>query len=366
MLTDPLIIDAHEDLAWNILTFGRNYTLPAAETRRREQGSLASQVNGDTLLGWPDYQRGKLAVVFSTLFASPSRRKQGDWDQLCYSDPGEAHMRYNQQLDAYSRLVDEYPAMFRKIAVQADLQSVLEHWQRTDIEDHPVGLVILMEGAEGVREPAELEQWYRRGVRIIGPAWAGTRFCGGTREPGGLTRDGYALLEGMAEFDFTLDLSHMDEKAALQALDTYPGPIIASHANALALLKGSDSNRHLTDRVIQGLLDRDGLIGTVPNNDFLKPGWQGSGGRAGVTLDTYILQVDYICQMAGNALHVGMGSDFDGGFGVQSVPAGIDSIADIRKIIPILSQKGYTQDDVSAILGGNWQVFLQDTLPEAL
>ena len=167
-----------------------------------------------------------------------------------------------------------------------DLQSILAHWQRTDTEEHPVGLVILMEGAEGVREPAELEDWYRRGVRIIGPAWAGTRFCGGTHEPGGLTKEGYALLERMAEFHLTLDISHMDEKAALQALDSYPGAIIASHANALALLKGTNSNRHLTDRVLQGLLERDGVIGIVPANSFLRPDWQETGGRSSCYLGT--------------------------------------------------------------------------------
>jgi membrane dipeptidase len=365
-MNEPIIIDAHEDLAWNMLSFGRDYTLSAAETRRHEQGTLAPQVNGDTLLGWPDYQRGKIAVIFSTLFAAPSRRKLGEWDLQCYDSTEEAHMRYSMQLEAYDRLMGEHPMMFQKIEKRADLQSILNHWQRTDTEEHPVGLVILMEGAEGVREPAELEQWYIHGVRIIGPAWAGTRYCGGTREPGGLTEDGYALLDRMAEFKITLDLSHMDEKAALQALDTYPGPIIASHANAQALLKETSSNRHLTDRVLQGLLERDGTIGIVLENGFLRPNWNEAGGRASVTLDYVVAQMDYVCQMAGNALHVGIGSDFDGGFGVQSVPMEVDTIPDLRKIISILSQKGYTEIDISAILGRNWLTYLQNTLPEAL
>ena len=137
-----------------------------------------------------------------------------------------------------------------------------------------MGLVLSMEGAEAVRDPGELEEWWERGVRLIGPAWGGTRFCGGTREPGPMTAEGYELLESMAETGFSLDLSHMDEKAALQALDFYPGQIIASHGNALALLNGSESNRHLTDRVIHGILERDGMIGLVPFNAFLKAGWK--------------------------------------------------------------------------------------------
>jgi len=365
-MTDPILIDSHEDLAWNMLTFGRNYTLAATETRRMEEGSNAQQVNGDTLLGWPDYQHGRVAVIFSTLFAAPVRRKLGDWDRQSYADLDEAHMHYSAQLDAYQHLVEQHPAMFRKIEKRSDLQAILEHWQRSDTEEHPVGLVVLMEGAEGVRQPAELEEWYRRGVRIIGPAWAGTRFCGGTGEPGGLTKDGYDLLEGMAEFSLALDLSHMDELAAIQALDTYPGPIIASHANALALLKNTGSHRHLPNQVIEGLLNRGGTIGIVLANNFLRPGWKEAGGRSGVTLDYVVAQIDYICQLAGNAFHVGIGSDFDGGFGLQSVPMEIDTIADVRKIIPILSQKGYTEADIAAILGGNWLTQLNKALPEVL
>ena len=59
-----LIVDAHQDLAWNILTFGRDYTLPVAETRRRELGTEVPLHNGDTLLGWSEYQQGRVAIVF--------------------------------------------------------------------------------------------------------------------------------------------------------------------------------------------------------------------------------------------------------------------------------------------------------------
>ncbi len=365
-MTDHLLIDSHEDLAWNMLTFGRDYTVAAAETRKREAGALAPLVNDDSLLGWPDYQRGHVAVVFSTLFAAPQRHKLGEWDKQSYASDEEAHMLYSIQLDAYQRLVDEHPTQFQMIKSQSGIKTTLAQWQRTDTDEHPVGLVILMEGAEGVREPGELEDWYQRGVRIIGPAWAGTRFCGGTHEPGGLTSEGFTLLERMAELHMTLDISHMDEKAALQALDSYSGAVIASHANALALLKDTNSNRHLTDRVLEGLLERDGVIGVVPANGFLKPDWRETGGRSGVTLEHYVAQIDFMCQVAGDARHVGIGSDFDGGFGMQSVPIEIDTISDIRKIIPILQQKGYTEADTAAILGNNWLDHLQNTLPEAV
>jgi membrane dipeptidase len=220
-----------------------------------------------------------------------------------------------------------------------------------------------MEGAEGVRSPRELEEWWARGVRIIGPAWAGNRYCGGTGEPGPLTSEGYALLEAMSSLGFGLDLSHMDVKSALQALDAFPGTILASHANAARLLKGLESNRHLPDDVIRGLLERDGVIGVVPYNRFLLPGWSKSDRREAVSLQHVVAQIDTLCQMAGDALHVGLGTDFDGGFGLQSVPPELDTIADLHKLAPLLSEKGYTQADIAAIFGQNWIDRLQHILP---
>jgi membrane dipeptidase len=368
------VIDAHEDLAWNMLTFGRDYRRSALETRQREAGTQTPARNGDTLLGFPEYQRARVAIVFSTLFVAPRRRVEGEWDTLYYENGEQAHRLYRDQLDLYQRLAGENPEYFRLVTDQKILRSHLAEWDASP-ETHPVGLLPLMEGAEGVRSPAELETWWRLGVHIIGPAWAGTRFCGGTREPGPLTKDGYALLDGMAELGFVLDLSHMDHTAAMQALDHYPRRLIASHANALRLVKGSESNRHLRDEVIHGLVERDGVIGIVPLNGFLRNNWRRFPlsapqppdvieDRRLIPLDDVVAQIDYICQQAGSARHVGLGTDFDGGFGVQSVPSGIETIGDLPALIPLLEQKGYSPDDVRAILGENWLRLLQETLPE--
>jgi membrane dipeptidase len=361
-----LIVDAHEDLAWNMLTFGRDYIRAAEDTRQLEHGADAPRYNGDTLLGWPDYQRGRVAVVFSTLFVAPAHANLGPWDTQYYTNFDQAHALYRAQLDAYHRLANDHPDHFRLILARSDLQEVLSHHQRQDVTEHPVGLAVLMEGAEGVRTPSELDEWWQLGVRLIGLAWRGTRFCGGTLEPGPLTKEGYALLDGMADLGFTLDLSHMDEQSALQALDYYPGRIIASHSNAVALLKDVQVNRFLSDRVIQGLIERGGVIGVVPFNGFLLWGWSPRDGRQAVTLHQVVAQIDYICQMAGDVRHVGLGSDYDGGFGLQSVPSEIDTIADLQKLVPLLAVKGYSEADITAIMGGNWLTLLEQISPEGL
>ena len=121
-----LIVDAHEDIAWNMLTFGRDYNLSAAEIRLREKGSLAVQQNEDTLLGWPEYQRGRVGLIFATLFAAPIRRYEGKWDTLIYRDFDEAHRHYRSQVDVYRRLSDDNPSRFRLVMNLNDMTGVLE------------------------------------------------------------------------------------------------------------------------------------------------------------------------------------------------------------------------------------------------
>jgi membrane dipeptidase len=365
----PLVIDSHQDLAYNMLTFGRDYTRSVRETRRLETGTNVPALNGDCIVGWPEYQRGQVAAVFATLFAAPAKKKEAH-DTIWYADTEAAHRLYRDQITVYRKLVDAHPDKFRLVSSIQELDEVIEHWSKPVPNGernagHPVGLIYLMEGADGIRSPHELSEWYDLGLRLIGLAWAGTRYCGGTSEPGPLTPEGRELIEAMADFNFVLDLSHMDEAAAYESLDRYEGPVMATHSNCAALMKGADTNRHLPDRVIEGLIERDGVIGLIPLNSFLKVGWIRKNGsrREEVPLDVLIAHIDHVCQIAGDSLHAGIGSDFDGGFGLQSIPPEMDSIADLQVIATGLKARGYGESDVKNILGGNWLRFLRRNLP---
>jgi membrane dipeptidase len=361
-----LIIDSHQDLAWNILTYGRDYTRSVQETRRLEVGTPTPERNGDCIVGWPEYQQGKVAVVFSTLYATPARKMETG-DIIVYKDSETAHSLYRDQIDVYRNLADTHPDKFRLISSTPELDSVIEHWSNPelDADGHPVGLIYLMEGADGIRSPRELVEWWDLGLRLIGLAWAGTRYCGGTSEPGSLTDEGRQLISAMADYNFILDLSHMDPAAAYESLDRYEGPVMATHANCAALMRGSETNRHLPDDVIRGLVEREGVIGVIPLNTFLKVGWTRKGGsrREEVRLDALIAHIDHICQLAGNSEHAAIGSDFDGGFGIQSIPPELDSIADLQLIAAKLMERGYSETDAANVLGGNWLRFLRKNLP---
>jgi len=361
-----LIIDSHQDIAWNSITYGRDYTRSVAQTRALEAGTTTPKHNGDATVGWPEYQRGNVAVIFSTLYVTPAKKKD-NWDTLVYKDSETAHRLYRDQIDFYRSLTDSHPDKFRLIISKPELDSVIGHWSKPDVDEkgHPVGMVQLMEGADGIRSPHELHEWWDLGLRMIGLAWAGTRYCGGTGEPGPLTNEGRDLLSAMADFNFILDLSHMDKAAAYESLDRYEGPVMATHANCEAIVRDPDTNRHLPDEVIRGLIERDAVIGVVPFNTFLKAGWKRLNGsrREEVSLDALIAHIDHICQLAGDSLHAGIGSDFDGGFGWQSIPHELDSIADLPLIGTKLMERGYTEADAENVLGGNWLRFLQRNLP---
>ncbi len=155
----------------------------------------------------------------------------------------------------------------------------------------------------------------------------------------------------------------MAQEAFLEATDRYEGSLIASHSNPRRF---SDTDRHLNDDMIRRLAERDGVMGIALYNRFLKNGWSRSSGsrKQEVTVSGQVVAaIDYVCQLTGSARHVGIGSDFDGGFGVQSIPAEMDTISDLNLIGPALLARGYPAEDVANILSGNFLRILRKTLP---
>lgn len=349
------IVDAHQDIAYNTFIHGRDYRTPVLELRQRE-GETESQAT----IALPDALLGRVALVFATLFVAPKGRWVASADDLTYSTPREAHDMALRQLDYYHRLVDEDPRLML-VTSQTDLDAVLATWAPDkETGDHRQGLVVLMEGADPILEPAQFAEWYDRGVRLVGTAWSETRYSGGTGAPGGLTHYGRDLLNVMAQYNTILDFSHMAEQAFYEAIEQYEGVVIASHSNPRRFV---DSDRHLSDEMIRLLAERDGVMGVVLYNRFLKQGWTPQDGKQAVPLATVIDVIDYVCQLTGNARHIGIGSDFDGGFGAQSIPEGLDTVTDLLVIADALRERGYNEGDIDAIMGGNFTRQLRASLP---
>ncbi len=361
-MPDPkIILDAHLDIAYNTLLYGRDFTVSAYRQRQLEEGQPWVESEGIRTAALPEALIGRVGLTFGTLYVSPARRDQFFDERVSYRTPEEAYQRALAQLDVYQQLADSRPNV-RLVRNQGELTAVLETWREgRELGDHCFGIVVLMEGADPIVEPRQFEEWYERGVRLVGPAWSGTRYSGGTGAPGPLTALGRELLEVMASFNAVLDLSHMAEEAFLESVDRYPGTVIASHSNAR---KFCDTDRHLSDVMIRRLAERDGVMGIPIYNRFLKGGWKyGVNKKEEVTLHHVVAAIDHVCQLTGSAQHVGIGTDLDGGFGMLSTPAEIDTIADLRLIEPLLQARGYPADDIARILAGNFLRILNRTLP---
>jgi membrane dipeptidase len=361
-----ILIDAHQDIAFNALTFNRDIRLSAYEIRKQEKGTQIPEWNeGEATVGWPEFQDGQVAVIFATLWNPPKAFCSGAWDFLSYQNTDQASKLAHQQFDYYHRLTEENPDKFTLILSQKDLQRVLAAWEKpVSGQTRPVGLMLHMEGAEGLRSMHELEEFYELGVRQVGPVWAGMRYCGGSKTLRPFDNEGFALLDTMASLGIGMDISHMSESAALTAMDHFGGYVIASHSNARTLLKGRSGERHLTDRTIRMLFERGGCAGVVPYNKFLSTEWELNLPSETVTINHIIDQIDYFCQMAGDSTHVGLGSDLDGGFGYPNIPAEFETISDLQKLEPRLLSRGYSIEDVKNIFHLNWRKHLEKMLPK--
>lgn len=345
------IVDAHQDIAFNTVCYGRDYRVSALKKRAHEINSAVIHHVGHAMLGLPEAIIGRVAIVFATLFTEPKGKMPAIGnDAVLYTTPKEAMQHATRQLDVYKRLVDE-ELRLRLIQSQADLEGVLATWaDGVPVTQHVQGLVILMENGDPIIEPRQFEWWYEQGVRIVGPAWRATRYCGGTGEAGKLTKLGRELLDVMLDFNAILDVSHMAEESYLEALDQYDGVIIASHSNPRRF---RNSDRHLSDVMIRRLAERGGVMGIVPYNLFLSNTWTISDGKSAITLNRVVEAIDYVCQLVGSAEHVGIGTDFDGGFGAESTPHEFNTIADLWLLKDALMGRGYSPIDVANILGGN-------------
>jgi membrane dipeptidase len=362
----PILIDAHQDIAFNALEFKRDICASAFEIRKMEARTQIPEWNeGEATVGWPEFQAGRVAIIFATIWNPPVKYASGAWDFLSYQTNDQASRLARQQLDYYHRLVNEHPDKFRLILNQVDMQHVLDSWQLQTVSNpQPVGLMIHMEGAEGLRSIDELDEFVEMGVRQVGPVWAGMRYCGGSKEERPFDKEGFALLDSMSDLGLGMDISHMSESAALTALDRFEGPVLASHSNSRSLLKGRKGERHLTDQTIRLLFQRGGCVGVVPYNKFLSSVWELSSPLGTVTINHIIEQIDYYCQMAGDSTHVGIGSDLDGGFGYPNIPVEFNTIQDFQKLAPALLNRGYNERDVENIFWLNWKNHLENMLPK--
>lgn len=357
-----LIIDGHLDIAYNSINFNRDLREPVATLRERE--ARRPVPNGIAITSIPDLLAGGIGIAFGSIFVMPKSMQRVPYpSKIVYDDTlpeakriALTHTLGQRQLDYYHWLADtdERVLLLRE---WADVEAVVAAHET----DAPrLGILIHMEGAEPLLSAEEVEMWYGRGLRSIGPAWDDTRFAPGQWRSGGrLPRAGYALLQRMADLNMIVDLTHMAEEATFDVLDAYDGPIVATHCNARALVP---QQRQLSDTQIRLIAERDGVVGVVLFNRFLRANHAPGDPKELVTLDHVVAHIDHLCQLTGSAAHVAIGTDWDGGVGSADIPAPLDTCADLPQLAGALRARGYEDNDIAAIMHGNWLRILRRVL----
>ena len=349
-------IDAHLDLSMNAMEWNRDLRQPVAQLRQREEGMTDKPDRAKGTVSLPELRRGNIGLVVATQIAryvAPGNPLPG------WHSPEQAWAQTQGQRSWYNAMEDAGEMV--QVSDLASLEKHLLLWQDgTPNDQKPVGYMLSLEGADSIRTLADVETAYNYGLRAIGPAHYGPgRYAQGTDASGGVGPAGQALLQEMERLNIILDATHLCDDSFWEALDYFNGPVWASHTNCRTLV---NHNRQFSDAQLKELIARDAVIGGPLDAWMMVPGWvrgKSTPEAMNCTLSVMIDHLDHICQLAGNARHIGIGSDLDGAFGKEQSPADLDTIADLQKIPDLLRQRGYTEDDVANVMHGNWLRFLR-------
>jgi membrane dipeptidase len=349
------VIDAHLDLSMNAMEWNRDLRKPVNEINEREKQLTDKPDRGKATVSFPELRKGNIGLVVATQIAryvAPSNPLPG------WNSPEQAWAQTQAQLAWYKTMEED-----REIIQIKNLLSLEKHialWSDgNDNRQKPIGYILSLEGADSLITIQHIERAWNYGLRAIGPAHYGEgRYANGTDSSGLMHSKGIALLKEMERLNIILDATHLCDDAFWQALDNFNGSVWASHNNVRAIV---NHNRQFSNEQIKALIERGAVIGGALDAWMMVPDWQrgiSAPKEMNCNLEKIVDHYDHICQIAGNALHIGIGTDLDGGYGREQCPYDLETIADLQRLPSLFYNRGYSNEDVENIMYGNWLRFL--------
>jgi membrane dipeptidase len=352
-------IDSHIDTAQRVLTQHEN---------------IAER----TPTGHVDFPRLRAAGVRAPFFALfvPT-----------YYNGAEAVRRTLQLRDAMQSVFDAHPDQIELATTAADVERIARTGK--------LSAVLTIESGHAIADDlAVLRMYHRLGVRSMtlthfrNTNWADSS----TDQPvhDGLTAFGAEVVREMNRLGMIVDISHVSDKTFYDTLKVTTRPVIASHSSCRALC---DVPRNMTDEMIRALARNGGVIGINFGGNFVSAK-EAEAGRASfaaraaldpglggkeldlfaakdyseqyvvmrenqATLEDVVSHIAHVVELVG-ADHVGIGSDFDG---INKVPAGLEDVSKMPALVAALLKRGYPEDDVKKILGGNFLRVMRQVSP---
>ncbi|MCW5776143.1 MAG: dipeptidase [Phycisphaeraceae bacterium] len=355
--------DAHLDLAY-LAEIGRDMHAPLSDCLGRLQPAAVTL---------PSLRDGSVRACLGTIFTEATTTATiGASVPYAYphGDAEAAHRAGVRQLRLYHawrdagavRLMHRRPPAAAKLRTTGSVHPGFGPGvPGADRSSSPLLLGILMECADPITTPDELEWWAEQGVVAVGMAWwRGSRYAGGNGSGEGLSDAGRTLARLMDDLGIVHDLTHLSQRATDELLSLTDRPVIASHSNCRSLLddrKNPDWQRHLADDTIREIAGRGGMIGVNLVRNFIRANINRSDPHDRPSVDDLVDHVERIADIAGSRRSVGLGSDMDGGIAAHDLPRGIDSPTDLRVIAAALTARGWSDEDTRAFAWDNWARF---------
>jgi membrane dipeptidase len=349
-----LVIDGHNDMPWEIRTSGSSSfnKLDISQPQPKLQTDI------------PRLRKGGVGAQFWSV-----------WVPVEAGYRGEALSTTLEQIELVKQMVARYPDTFGLAFTADDVDRI-----------HGEGKIASLIGVEGghcIEESlAVLEKLYNLGARYMTLthtdtlSWADS----GTDEArnGGLTPFGEEVVRKMNELGMLVDLSHVSAETMNDALDVATAPVIFSHSSALAV---ADHPRNVPDDVLKRIREEDGVVMVNFFSGYIVPEavntvaegmalekklrqvdklsddevdremrrWKAKNPYPRGTIHDLLDHIDHIAKVAG-VEHVGLGSDYDG---VSVLPTQLDDVSSYPYITQGLLDRGYSEEQIQGILGGN-------------
>ncbi|MBM4217161.1 MAG: membrane dipeptidase [Gammaproteobacteria bacterium] len=303
----------------------------------------------------------------------------------------EARNEVTQKLAEIRRFVGSEPANVEIALSSRDIERI-----------HTSGKVAVLTSFLNARsigtDIAAIDYLYKSGVRLFGFTHAGNNYFADssrptapeTREHGGLSTLGRLAVAKLNDLGVIIDISQLTPEGVAQVLSLTRAPVIASHSAARALV---DHPRNLSDVELDAIKANGGIVSVTPFHTYIAPlppdlvdkvralrlefglstdftpnlvGFtdgaqslppEGRGLffnrfnslRSRATVSNYVDHIDYIGKRIGFE-HVGIGSDFNHGSGIE----GFDDEGDALNITREFVRRGYTESQIASVWGGNF------------
>jgi membrane dipeptidase len=319
-------------------------------------------------------REGGLDAQFFSIWVEP---------QLFGGGGRTAMKRADDQIAAVRALAERHPETWQFATTASDIRRITS--------DGRLAALAGLEGGYAIDEKLEnVERYYNLGVRYMSPAWTESlSWAGSSGDDAGKTRGlndfGRAVVREMNRLGMMVDVSHVSDKTFWDIVNTSSKPVIATHSGCRAI---TNVPRNLTDDMIQAIAKTGGVVNVIFYPEHLEPGWsekkkkvdaeiaaevkRASDEEKGdvahkklardrvrreefakrlppVAVSRLVDHIDHVVKLVG-VDHVGIGSDFDG---VQSTLSDLADISQLPNLTRELLRRGYSENDVVRILGGN-------------